>query len=45
MDWDKSFHDAVIAESAINWIVSNTGVVQSNGLNVRRHRADISGPT
>lgn len=38
-DWYKSLHDAVIAESILNRIVSNAEIVQLNGPNMRRHTA------
>ena len=39
-DWYKSLHDAVIAESILNRIVSNAELVQLGGPNMRRHLAD-----
>lgn len=36
-DWYKSLHDAVIAESILNRIVSNAEIVQLSGPNMRRH--------
>ncbi|XBH22887.1 ATP-binding protein [Jonesiaceae bacterium BS-20] len=36
-DWYKSLHDAVIAESILNRIVSNAEIVQLAGPNMRRH--------
>lgn len=39
-DWYRSLHDAVIAESILNRIVSNAELVQLNGPNMRRHVAD-----
>ena len=36
-DWYKSLHDAVIAESILNRIVSNAEIVQLDGPNMRRH--------
>ncbi|MEV4902870.1 ATP-binding protein [Citricoccus sp. NPDC055426] len=36
-DWYKSLHDAVIAESILNRIVSNSEIVQLDGPNMRRH--------
>ena len=38
-DWYKSLHDAVIAESILNRIVSNAELVQLAGPNMRRHAA------
>jgi len=38
-DWYKSLHDAVIAESILNRIVSNAELVQLAGPNMRRHLA------
>lgn len=38
-DWYKSLHDAVIAESILNRIVSNAEIVQLAGPNMRRHVA------
>lgn len=35
-DWCKSLHDAVIAESILNRIVSNAEIVQLTGPNMRR---------
>lgn len=43
VDWYKSLHDAVIAESILNRIVSNAEVVQLDGPNMRRHLADTTG--
>lgn len=39
-DWYKSLHDAVIAESILNRIVSNAEIVQLAGPNMRRHVAE-----
>jgi len=36
-DWYTSLHDAVIAESILNRIVSNAETVQLDGPNMRRH--------
>lgn len=36
-DWYKSLHDAVIAESILNRIISNAEIVQLTGPNMRRH--------
>ena len=36
-DWYKSLHDAVIAESILNRIISNAEIVQLAGPNMRRH--------
>lgn len=36
-DWYKSLHDAVIAESILNRIVSAAELVQLDGPNMRRH--------
>ena len=36
-DWYKSLHDAVIAESILNRIVSNAELIQLDGPNMRRH--------
>ena len=36
-DWYKSLHDAVIAESILNRIVSTSELVQLDGPNMRRH--------
>lgn len=36
-DWYKSLHDAVIAESIVNRIVSNAEIVQLDGPNMRRY--------
>lgn len=36
-DWYKSLHDAVIAESILNRIVSTAELVQLDGPNMRRH--------
>jgi DNA replication protein DnaC len=36
-DWYRSLHDAVIAESILNRIVSNAELVQLDGPNMRRH--------
>lgn len=36
-DWHKSLHDAVIAESILNRIISNAEIVQLAGPNMRRH--------
>lgn len=41
-DWYKSLHDAVIAESILNRIVSNAELVQLDGPNMRRHTADAA---
>ncbi|MGJ0205196.1 ATP-binding protein [Leucobacter sp. gxy201] len=41
-DWYKSLHDAVIAESILNRIVSNVEIVQLAGPNMRRHTATDS---
>ena len=38
-DWYKSLHDAVIAESILNRIISNAEIVQLAGPNMRRHTA------
>lgn len=38
-DWYKSLHDAVIAESILNRIISNAEIVQLAGPNMRRHAA------
>lgn len=41
-DWYKSLHDAVIAESILNRIVSAAELVQLDGPNMRRHtKADV----
>ena len=42
-DWYKSLHDAVIAESILNRIVSNAEIVQLAGPNMRRHAAIDAG--
>ena len=42
-DWYKSLHDAVIAESILNRIVSNAEIVQLAGPNMRRHTAIDAG--
>ena len=42
-DWYKSLHDAVIAESILNRIVSNAELVQLDGPNMRRHIAANTG--
>lgn len=42
-DWYKSLHDAVIAESILNRIVSNAELVQLGGPNMRRHIATNTG--
>lgn len=42
-DWYKSLHDAVIAESILNRIVSNAELVQLDGPNMRRHVAANTG--
>ncbi|MGM7672211.1 ATP-binding protein [Microbacterium sp. A93] len=45
-DWYKSLHDAVIAESILNRIVSNSEIVQLDGPNMRRHtHANAAEPT
>ena len=36
-DWYRSLHDAVIAESILNRIVSNAELVQLDGPNMRHH--------
>lgn len=36
-DWYKSLHDAVIAESILNRIVSRSELIQLDGPNMRRH--------
>lgn len=36
-DWYKSLHDAVIAESILNRIVSTGELIQLDGPNMRRH--------
>ena len=36
-DWYRSLHDAVIAESILNRIVSSAELVQLDGPNMRRH--------
>lgn len=36
-DWYKSLHDAVIAESILNRIVSTSELIQLDGPNMRRH--------
>jgi len=36
-DWYRSLHDAVIAESILNRIVSTAELVQLDGPNMRRH--------
>lgn len=41
-DWYKSLHDAVVAESILNRIVSNAELVQLDGPNMRRHLAETS---
>ena len=41
-DWYKSLHDAVVAESILNRIVSNAEIVQLSGPNMRRHEADAA---
>ena len=41
-DWYKSLHDAVIAESILNRIISNAEIVQLAGPNMRRHTAAIT---
>lgn len=38
-DWYKSLHDAVIAESILNRIISGAEIVQLAGPNMRRHNA------
>lgn len=38
-DWYKSLHDAVVAESILNRLVSNAEIVQLSGPNMRRHAA------
>ncbi|MBP1325041.1 DNA replication protein DnaC [Leucobacter exalbidus] len=40
-DWYKSLHDAVIAESILNRIVSNAEIVQLDGPNMRTHATVI----
>lgn len=42
-DWYKSLHDAVIAESILNRIVSNAELVQLAGPNMRRHAVANTG--
>jgi sugar/nucleoside kinase (ribokinase family) len=37
-DWYRSLHDAVIAESILNRIVSTAELVRLDGPNMRRHR-------
>lgn len=44
-DWYKSLHDAVIAESILNRIVSNAEIVQLDGPNMRRHMLAAATPT
>lgn len=39
-DWYRSLHDAVIAESILNRIVSTAELVQLDGPNMRRHTHD-----
>lgn len=41
-DWYKSLHDAVIAESILNRLVSGAEIVQLSGPNMRRHAAEIT---
>ncbi len=41
-DWYKSLHDAVIAESILNRLVSGAEIVQLAGPNMRRHTAEAS---
>lgn len=36
-DWYKSLHDAVVAESILNRIVSTSELIQLDGPNMRRH--------
>lgn len=43
-DWYKSLHDAVIAESILNRIVSNAEIVQLTGPNMRRHTTTSEQP-
>jgi len=43
-DWYKSLHDAVIAESILNRIVSSAEIVQLTGPNMRRHTASAEQP-
>lgn len=40
-DWYKSLHDAVIAESILNRIISGAEIVQLTGPNMRRHHATL----
>ena len=39
-EWYRSLHDAGIAQSILNRIVSNAELVQLNGPNMRRHVAE-----
>ena len=41
-DWYNSLHDAVIAESILNRIISNAEIVQLAGPNMRRHTAAVT---
>lgn len=41
-DWYKSLHDAVVAESILNRIVSAAELVQLDGPNMRRHTQEVS---
>ncbi|WP_272926287.1 ATP-binding protein [Glutamicibacter soli] len=36
-DWYKSLHDAVIAESILNRLVSKSEIIQLDGPNMRRY--------
>lgn len=44
-DWYKSLHDAVIAESILNRIVSNAEIVQLDGPNMQRHTSTATTAT
>ncbi len=44
-DWYRSLHDAVIAESILNRIVSTAEIVQLDGPNMRRHTHTPDPPT
>lgn len=39
-DWYRSLHDAVVAESILNRLVSNAEIVSLGGPNMRRHLAE-----
>ncbi|MGP5698718.1 ATP-binding protein [Glutamicibacter arilaitensis] len=40
-DWYRSLHDAVIAESILNRLVSKSEMIQLDGPNMRRHDYDV----